>query len=450
MQDIIGQIEPLTAAIEEKLVGYRRDFHRYAEAGWTEFRTASLVARRLQALGCGVRVGQEVVKAEDRMGVPDPDVLERHWQRAVEQGGDEAFLEAVRGGFTGVVGLIQNGQGPTVGLRFDMDALGIQEAQDENHRPFREGFSSVNANVMHACGHDAHTATGLGLAEVLMHLRDHVRGTVKLIFQPAEEGVRGAKSMVGAEALDDVDFLLGYHVFSGWALGEMVCGMSGYAATHKFDARLTGVPAHAGASPQAGKNALQAAATAVLNLYAIPRHGDGATRINVGQLTAGTGRNVICSDAHLVIETRGATSELNDYMCERAVRVLETSARMYECALQLIPMGGAQSASSDEVLAERVKEVAERMGGFAFFPCSASGGSEDITYMMKRVQERGGLATNIGLGADLHGISRSAQEGREAVLSPHTAVFDIDERVIPQAVQLLACVALDLMHRDRE
>jgi aminobenzoyl-glutamate utilization protein A len=281
-----------------------------------------------------------------------------------------------------------------------------------------------------------------------MHLRDRIQGTVKLIFQPAEEGVRGAKSMVGAGVLDDVDFLVGHHVFSGWALGEMVCGIGGYAATHKFDAHLTGAPAHAGSNPQTGKNALQAAATAVLNLYAIPRHGDGATRVNVGRLTAGTGRNVICADAHLVIETRGATSALNDYMCERAVRVLETSARMYACELELVAMGGAQSASSDQALAERVKKVAEKMGDFTFFPSFPSGGSEDITYMMKRVQDRGGLATNIGLGADLHGVSRAAQKGRAAILSAHTAVFDIDERVIPQAVRLLADVVLDLMRGD--
>ena len=94
--------------------------------------------------------------------------------------------------------------------------------------------------------------------------------------------------------------LLGHHVMSGWKLGEIIPGMGNYAATQKFDVTFTGKPAHAGGSPEKGNNALLAASTAILNLYAIPRHSDGYTRINVGKLNAGTGRNVICSDAHLI------------------------------------------------------------------------------------------------------------------------------------------------------
>jgi aminobenzoyl-glutamate utilization protein A len=425
-------------ALAKRLVAYRRDFHRYAEVGWTEFRTASLVARRLTELGevwdgtLDVRVGRDVIKPEARMGVPSDEDLERHWQRAVAQGGDPTFLQAMKGGFTGVVGILGNGDGPTVGLRFDMDALPLRESQSPEHRPAREGFASINNGpldpAMHACGHDGHTAIGLGVAEVLMSFGDQIPGTVKLIFQPAEEGVRGAKSMVEAGVVDDVDYMLGLHLFSRWDVGALTCGMGGYLATSKFDAFFTGEPAHAGASPQGGKNAMLAAATAVLNLYAIPRHRGGATRINVGRLDAGTGRNVICPDAHLAIETRGATTALNDYMYARAIGVLDAAAAMHGCTVEIKAMGGAESADSDPALAERVERVAKAMGAFALRPPENGGGSEDYTYMMRRVQAQGGLATSIGLGADLGGWGH------------HTARFDIDERALRLAVELLSRV----------
>lgn len=419
--------------IEEKIIAYRRDFHRHAESGWTEFRTASLVARRLTDLGYVVKVGPEVIRDEDRMGVPAESVLAERWQRAVEQGGDKEFLEVVKGGFTGVVGILENGVGPTVGIRFDMDALDLIESQSNDHRPMKEGFASVNVGAMHACGHDGHTAIGLGVAEVLMGLKDTLQGTLKLIFQPAEEGVRGAKSMVGAGVVDNVDYMLGHHLYSGWTLGNVACGLSGYLATTKFDATFTGLPAHAGGGPQEGKNALVAAATAVLNLYAIPRHRDGATRINVGRLNAGTGRNVICPQAHLVIETRGETTALNEYMYAHAVRILEAAAAMHDCTLEIKAMGGAQSANSDHKLAERVGKIAREIGGFTITERDKVGGSEDYTYMMERVQQNGGLATNIGVGADLGGWGH------------HTAEFDLDERALKAAIKIFSLMVLDLM-----
>jgi aminobenzoyl-glutamate utilization protein A len=426
----VGQI---TSEVESRVIGYRRDFHHYAEAAWTEFRTSSLVARRLASLGYDVQSGHQVLRDEDRMGLPPLNVLEKHWQRALVQGGDEEFLELVKGGFTGVVGILDNGPGPVVGLRFDMDAVDISESQDLGHRPFREGFASVNSGASHACGHDGHTAVGLGVAEVLAALRDQVRGTVKLIFQPAEEGVRGAKAMVGAGVVDGIDYVLGHHLYSGWKVGEVDPGRGDYLATTKFDAIIAGAPAHAGGRPHEGRNALLAASTAVLNLHAIPRHKDGATRINVGKLAAGTGRNVVCSRAHLTAETRGSTSELNDYMYGYAIRVLEAAASMHDCTLEVRAMGSAQNASSDTELAGRVRELALGIDGFSVRPPETGGGSEDFTYMMERVQQLGGQATSIGIGADLGGWGH------------HTPEFDIDERALGLAIKLLSELTVDLL-----
>jgi aminobenzoyl-glutamate utilization protein A len=433
MTDRIGR---MAVEIEEKVIAYRRDFHKYAEVGWTEFRTASLVARRLAELGYQVQVGPQVLQPEERMGLPPEGVLEQCWQRARAQGGDRAYLQAVKGGFPAVVGLLRGQPGSTVGLRFDMDALDLVESSAPEHRPARQGFASVNEGAMHACGHDAHTAIGLGVAEVLARMASEIQGTVKLIFQPAEEGVRGARAMVAAGVVDDVDYLLGHHLYSGWDLGQLDPGRSGFLATTKFDALFVGAPAHAGGAPNEGKNALLAAATAVLNLYAIPRHREGKTRINVGRLMAGTGRNIIPDQAHLAIETRGASTDLNEYVFAYALRVLEAAAGMHDCSLQLQPMGGAQSADSDSALAARVAEVAQRLGGFALREPEPSGGSEDVTYMMARVQEKGGLATNIGIGADLGGWGH------------HTAEFDIDERALRGAVALLSAVTWDLLSEE--
>ncbi len=423
----------ITGKAESRVVGYRRDFHRHAESAWTEFRTSSHVARRLESLGYQVESGRQVLRDEDRMGLPPPDTLEKHWQRAIQQGGDREYLDRVRGGYTGVVGILRNGSGPVVGLRFDMDAVDISESQELSHRPSREGFASVNDGASHACGHDGHTAVGLGIAEVLMTLRDQVQGTVKLIFQPSEEGVRGAKAMVSAGVVDDVDYLLGHHLYSGWELGQIDPGRGGYLATTKFDALITGEAAHAGGRPHEGRNALLAASTAVLNLHAVPRHKDGATRINVGKLVAGTGRNVICPSAHLAVETRGSSSELNEYMYAHAIRVLESAASMHGCTLEVRPMGSAQSASSDAQLADHVRKIARGLAGCSLRPPDAGGGSEDFTYMMERVQQRGGQATSIGVGADLGGWGH------------HTAEFDFDERALGLAMRLLAQLTVDLL-----
>lgn len=427
------KIIELSSALEPQLVRDRRDFHKYAESGWFEFRTASLVARRLHNLGIAVNLGRDVMVSEDRMGVPDAGVLAAQWMRAKDEGGDPHFLEPLKGGFTGVVGVLRNGEGPTVGLRFDMDALDIQESRSSDHRPAREGFASVHDGVAHACGHDGHTAMGLGVAQVLMSLLDRFRGTVKLIFQPAEEGVRGAKAMVSAGVVDDVHDLVGLHLSNGWPTGDIVGGKGGYLATTKFDAVFTGAPAHAGGAPHEGRNALLAAANAVLNLYAIPRHRDGMTRVNVGTLHAGTGRNVICPDARLVIETRGETTPLNAYMYDAAQRVLQASAAMYDVSLNMMPMGNAESANSDQALADVVEGVALKLGGYTIRESKPSGGSEDFTYMMRRVQALGGQATNIGLGADC-----GAGGG-------HTATFDFDERALPLGVSLFAATVLELL-----
>lgn len=438
------RIRELCTQVFPFVVERRRDFHKYAESGWTEFRTASLIARELADLGFDLQIGREVLRDDARMGLPSAQELATQFNRAKEQGGDAEFLPMLEGGYTAVVGILRCGEGPVLALRFDIDALDISECQEDEHEPAALGFASINDNTMHACGHDCHAAVGLGLARILSSIKDDLQGTIKLVFQPAEEGVRGAKAVVEAGVLDDVNYLVGHHIMSGWAVGEVVCGMGGYAATRKFDALFTGHPAHAGGSPQKGKNALLAAATAVLGMHSIPRHGGGETRVNVGKMTAGSGRNVIPAQAILVAEVRGANSEVCDFMHEHALRVIRSAAQMYDCEVEITPMGEAESGFSDVALADRVRGIAERLGGFSFFELERSGGCEDFTFMMKRVQDLGGLATNIGIGADKKGISYLDKVGRQNSFGAHTTTFDVDETGMHKALMLLSAVCVDI------
>ena len=433
--EICQKIAALADAMTEELIATRRDFHKYAEAGWTEMRTSSLIARRLTDMGYEVLVGEQVCDRDTRMGVPEDQELEKQYARAAEQGGDPEFLPATRGGMTGVIGILRCGEGPTVALRFDIDALGVMESGDADHIPARDGFASVNPGVMHACGHDGHATTGLGVARVLMQIKDRLHGTVKIIFQPAEEGVRGAKAIVAKGHLDNVDYFMGTHI-TGAKDGKvgLVPGSYGSLATCKYDAYFTGTPAHAGAKPHMGANAMQAAAAAVLHLYAIPRHGDGASRINVGTLTAGTGRNVIADRAKMEFEVRGANTKINSYMCEKAEQVLTACAQMYGCQVEWKLAGAADSLTSDRDFSETIANFARQAGLPSETTMIPSFGSEDVAYMMNRVQEQGGKASFMRLMTETYAPA-------------HHVKFNFDEAVLPFGVKAVAVAVYRLLQK---
>ncbi len=430
-QTILKRAEEITP----EMISFRRDFHKYAETGWHEMRTASLIARRLTQLGYEVLVGEEVCRKEDRMGLPSDEVLKESYERAIRQGADPEFVKATEGGFTGVIGILRCGEGPTVGMRFDIDALGVIESKEEDHIPAREGFGSVNAGAMHACGHDGHAASGLGVAAVLAEIKDQLHGTVKLIFQPGEEGLRGAKSIVAAGHLDDVDYLMGSHTTGLDAENsDLTPGSHGSLASFKYDVTFHGLAAHAGGSPNSGKNALLAAATAVTSLYAIPRHASGATRINVGRLMAGSGRNVIADEAFMEMEVRGDTTEINEYVDEYAMRILKSCAAMHDCTVDIKLMGAAESMVSDTDFCQRIAKVcSENLGLKVSQTLSVKlGGSEDFSYMLNRVQKNGGKGSFVRV--------RSAVTAKA-----HKRNFDFDESYLTKTVKVFCGMAYDLM-----
>ena len=432
-----AEIVKAAQALKEKTVVRRRDFHKHAEAAWTEFRTASSVAKTLQGLGFQVLAGEEVVDGSAMMGVPSAGELDRHAERALVQGADADWMKKLRGGKTGVVGVMRFPKpGPTVALRVDMDANDLVESEEQRHRPTREGFASINRGAMHACGHDGHTAMGLGVAEVLAGLKDRLAGTIKLIFQPAEEGVRGAKAMVARGVVDDVRYVVGAHLgVSLRKTGQVACRTEGFLATTKFDAVFTGIPAHAGGAPETGRNALLAAATATLSLHAISRHSQGASRVNVGVIQGGTGRNVIPAHAIIKVETRGATTAINDYVYAEAVRIVEAAADMHGVKVAIQLMGGAAGCDNDQALVERIEGVVKRQGLFPeIVPAGNIGGSEDCTYFMERVQKNGGQAAFVIIGTEL-------------AAGHHDCFFDFNEDALAPGIALLAGVAADLTTR---
>ncbi len=226
-------------------------------------------------------------------------------------------------------------------------------------------FSSLNSGACHACGHDGNTSIGLGLALALADLKDGFKHNVRLIFQPAEEGVRGARPMVKAGVVDGIKAFVGCHIaFKARESRGLVLSANNFLATSKFDATFKGVSSHAGAYPEEGKNSLLAAATASLNLHAIPRHSKGTTRITVGRLEAGEGRNIIPSSATICAETRGQTTELNDFMLEKSARVIEHSALMYDQEYDFKMVGGCKSAVCDKEMVTVLRRAAEKVPFF--------------------------------------------------------------------------------------
>ncbi len=437
VEEMIKEIIEYAQSLDEKSRARRRDFHKYPETAWYEMRTSAIIAKTLAELGYEVLTGREVCLEEARIGVPPEDELKEHAALAFSQGAPEEYLtEEVRQGFTGVIGILRCGEGPVTALRFDIDALGLIEDETEHHRPYAEGFSSQNRGMMHACGHDAHAVIGLGTAEVLMKIRSRLHGTVKLIFQPGEEGAKGARAIVAHGHLDDVDYFIGTHIAptDGPDDGDVTPGTWGSLATTKYDAHFYGRASHAGGFPEKGNSAIVAAANAVLNLTAIPRHSEGISRVNVGVIEGGTGRNVTPDQAVIQLEVRGGTTQINRYMEEQAQRICRAAAEMTGCRCDLELQGQAESQHSDEDFLEEIAVfVRKDLPHLKVSSCrnAQNWGSEDISLMMNRVQEHGGKATYMRFMTDM----ASAQ---------HTTTFDFDERVLVDGIETFSVIVYEL------
>ena len=381
------------SAMAEQLVAWRRDFHMHPELGYQEVRTAGIVADHLRTLGLEVSTGI---------------------------------------GKTGVVALVEGDNtpldAPTVMLRFDMDALPIHEANDVPYR-------SQQAGVMHACGHDGHTAIGMGVAQLLVARRNELPGRVKLVFQPAEEALGGALAMIndGVLAEPKPASAFGLHLWSRLPLNQVVV-QSGplWAAADSFTITVRGRGGH-GAMPHETIDSTLVASEIVMALQSIVARNVNPTDtavVSVGTFMSGNAANVISGEATLTGTIRSFTPEVRNLLFGRIDEIAKGICQAHGATCVVEPRLGCPATinsvagaalmarvATGVVGAEQVAQIAPMMVG------------EDMAEFLDRAP---GCFVLIG-AADPAGPE----------LSPHhNATFDFDERMLPTGVAVLAGAAM--------
>ena len=423
-----------------QLTEYRREFHKYPENGWREFRTSARVAEILTGMGYDVAMGPDVIEPGS-VGEPErlsEEQIRQEMERAVRQGADPAFVERTQG-WPGVMAVLDTGrEGPVSAMRFEMDCLPYDEPQRPGYRPCDEGYLSCNPQPVHACGHDGHTAIGLGIAAELMKRKGELKGKIKLFFQPAEETFYGAQSIVDKGHLDDVMNFIAVHI----ALSAenkplpshtVACGCRDFLSDRQLDVYLEGKAAHPCGASQEGKNALLAACSATLNIHSIAPHEEGLCRVNVGEIHAGVCANTIAPNAMMRIEYRGQKPAISEYAGQRIFDILEGTAKAYDLKYHYVDYGEVPAGASDYAMMEVVQRAAKKVPWFqtVYFEGNV-GGTDDAAVMLTKVQQNGGIGSYVGIGADTTG-------------PVHNPEFDFDEDCLQAAVDV--CVyALEELH----
>ena len=417
--------------LDKKVVSFRREFHKYAESAWTEYRTTVRIIQELRKAGIPYLYGKAIHTDGKRVSLREPELDRECMERAIAETGETDLIHEMAGGYTGAVAVIDGAlSGPTIAIRCDIDSNDLQEdIESEDRIPVREGFASVHPNMMHGCGHDSHAAIGLGTALILNTYRDQLKGRVMIVFQPAEEGGRGALSLVQSGLFDNVDyFFAGHYTTKGpdeGKVGEIYASAVNLSVSYKIDLFFKGKAAHAGAAPELGHNALAAACNATLNMLAIARHSGGRTRVNVGMLNAGTGRNVVPESATMIAEVRAMTDDVREYLLERVLEIGQGAAMMHGCEFSYEIKVKTANATGDPELVDLIEETAAKAEGIrkVFREYDALGGGDDACHIMRRVQQHGGKAAYMFIGAS-------------TVAPNHSSCYDLDESYMPIAVRL--------------
>ena len=399
MQSTIQEFKAQAAALQPQLVAWRRDFHMHPELGFQEVRTAGIVADHLRSLGL------EVTTGIGKTGVV-----------AVVEG-DDAPAEA-----------------PTVMLRFDMDALPIME---ENDAP----YASQNPGVMHACGHDGHTAIGMGVATLLTQHRQGLAGRVKLVFQPAEEGLGGARAMLADGVMHDPQpaAAFGLHLWSRLPLNQIVVQPGPlWAGADKIDLTVYGQGGH-GAMPHETIDAIYVASQIVIAWQGIiSRSIDPAEPavITVGSFHAGTACNVIAGTAELACSIRSLTLAMRDFLVRRMHEVAEGVCAAHGATCELTFTSGVPPTINDPAGAALMQDVAGALVGeqqvAQITPMMVG---EDMSEFLNRAP---GCYVLVG-----------AWDPDKPINSPHhSPTFDFDERMLATGAALLAATAVEYLQRN--
>ena len=380
--------------LRDEVIAIRRDLHMHPELGFQEVRTARIVAEKLSALG----------------------------------------YETITGvGKTGVIGLMAGALpgDKTVLLRFDMDALPIEEANDVPYR-------SQTPGVMHACGHDAHVAIGLGVADVLARHRDSWGGTIKLMFQPAEEGLGGARAMLEDGVLKgpDVDIALALHVSSGHPTGTAVIHSGAImAAGDGLTITVHGRGGH-GARPHETIDAVLVASHIVVGLQTIVARNlnpEDVGVISMGIIQAGTAGNVIAETATIRGSIRSFTPAARQLMHRRAREVAEGIAAAHGATAEVAIRIGVDAVMCAEEPTEQVYQAAtEVLGAEQIDTRFRDTASEDFSAVLSAVP-----GNYFFLGA---------QDNARGLNAPHhNPHFDIDEGCLPLGIAILSDSAVRIL-----
>lgn len=397
--------------IESKVIAWRRDFHEHPELGNNETRTASIVAKHLQSLGIEVKTG--VAK-------------------------------------TGVVGILKGGKpGPVVALRADMDALPVTERGD---LPFKSNvktqYNGQEVGVMHACGHDSHTAILMGVAEVLSGMKADLKGTVKFLFQPAEEGAPageegGAELMVKEGVLENpkVDAVFGLHIWAQTEVGQITYRPGGMMAGVK-DMKITikGRQAH-GASPWASIDPIVVSAQIVNNLQTIVSRNlnitENAGVVTIGSLHAGVRSNIIPEQAEM-LGTMRYLSAADGKLIENRIRQIVTNTAEANGATAQIDLPYSSSypvTYNDPTLTDKMLPSLQRIAGQANVKVIPPvTGAEDFSFFQEKVP---------GLFFFLGGMPKG--QNPNTAPSHHTPDFFIDESSFKLGVETLTGLTLDYL-----
>lgn len=430
------KINELLKNEEISIVALRRNFHKYAESGWLEFRTASIIAQILNELGYEITMCNDILNSENIMGYPAEDIIEKAKNRAILQGGNSFYIDKMSR-YTGLIATLDTKKkGKNIALRFDIDANDIDEAKSDNHLPYELKFASVNEGMAHCCGHDGHMAIGITCAKILSQLKNELTGKITFIFQPAEEGVRGAKAICQSGLIDNIDYFLSGHIgFKALSSNKTIAGANGFLATKKINVKFKGKSAHAGASPEKGNNALLAAAFATISMHTMCQDGRGMSRVNVGKISGGTSSNVVAENAEISMEVRGENCEICDNLYDKCVIAIESSAKMFGVCADIKLCGEAPSCESNEELAKLTAKVIK-----ALYPNenietgSYFGASEDAAFYINKVNENGGKGEYILFGTEIKAPH-------------HNSFFDFNENVLIKATNILVNTVIELQNK---
>ncbi|MDO5532142.1 amidohydrolase [Sutterella sp.] len=397
-----GWADPVTV---EDLSKLRREIHRTPELGWSEFIATARLARAFAAAGFSLTYGPEFISPK-YVRARNPELVEAGRLYALQSGVPQDMITKM-GEYPGLIARWDTGRpGRTVAIRIELDALAVEEPENEAHLPYREGFSSMRRGMMHACGHDGHQAVAISLAKFIQANSERLTGRILFICQPAEEGSRGAYPILQSGVLKGIDVLFCGHIEPDLESGTVVASPTKLLSTTKMDFEFTGRASHAGSHPQTGRNALLAAANAAINIMALPRHEEGMTRVNVGQLHAGEGRNVVPSHAWMEIEVRGENGEVNRDLAAEALMRAQGAAMSFgvECRHRIV--GEAIDFTPDASLAQMITVCARRARNCdRVIPSWPVNGSDDGTLLMRRVQKQGGRAGYFLVGGAIEGTA---------------------------------------------